>query len=366
MTLGCGLAGSLSRGVLGGMLTAGLVAELIARLFTFSSVDLTDIGRCLACLHPRRIWPVLIMLPFLLCYVGGGFLPEVDFDVKEYHFGGPKEWFLAGKISFLPHNVYTSFPFLTEMLTLLGMVLYGDWYWGALAGKGVLMTFGPLTALGLFVAGRRWFSAQTGIWAALIHLSTPWIYRISIIAYAEGGLTCYLFATLLAVLLFNEHLFGQRFTREGEAPAEPLGLATVGRLSGSAGASPSHLGTPPDYEVSQNGRSWVILAGFLAGSAMACKYPGVVSVVIPLGLALLVNTYRHHKTRAWRGPVIKTGLIFSVGVALAIGPWWRRGIPFIRCCMACLGVRTGVRSSTPNGSTGTVPTIIGWMIWPSS
>ncbi len=54
---------------------------------------------------------------------------------------------------------------------------------------------------------------------------------------------------------------------------------------------------------------------------MACKYPGVISVVIPLGLALLVNTYRSFKMQAWQGPVLRTGLIFSAGVMLAIGPW---------------------------------------------
>ena len=304
LTLGCGLAGGLSRMVLAGMLGTGLVCELAVRLMTFSSADLAVIGGCVSSLHPRRSWPLLFLLPFLMCYVGGAYLPETDFDVKEYHFGGPKEWYLAGRISFLPHNVYTSFPFLTEMLTLLGMVLYGDWYWGALAGKGVLMSFAPLTALGLFVAGRRWFSPQAGAWAACIHLSTPWIYRISIIAYAEGGLALYLFAALLAVMWCLD------------ADWSPVESA---ENSSGGGAGP-----------------WVILAGFLAGSAMSCKYPGLVSVVIPLGLVLLVQAWRgvgwtsppvgadagsvRYVTSRWRR-ILRTGLIYSVGVMLAVGPW---------------------------------------------
>ncbi len=295
MTLGCGLSGNLSRAVLGGLLSMGLICELVARVFTFSSTDLADIGRCFGCLHPRKIWPLLAMLPFVMCYVGGAFLPEIDFDVKEYHFGGPKEWYQAGQISFLPHNVYTSFPFLTEMLTLLGMVLYGDWYWGALAGKGVLMSFAPLTALGIYAAGRRWFSPRAGAWAAFIHLSTPWIYRISIIAGAEGGLTCYLFASLLAVMFYLD-----RDQTDAQADDDPL-------------------------EASDRSGAWVVLAGFLAGSAMACKYPGVVSVVIPLGLVLLVRTWSSPAGRPVRtsslNRVIWCGVVFVCGVLLAIGPW---------------------------------------------
>lgn len=294
LTLGCGLAGVLTRLVLGGLLAAGLIGELVARVLTFSSIDLGEIGRCWSCLDLRRSWPLLVMLPFLMCYVGGGFLPEVDFDVKEYHFGGPKEWYQAGQISFLPHNVYTSFPFLAEMLTLLGMVLYGDWFWGALAGKGVLMTFGPLTALGIYVAGRRWFSPQAGIWAALIHLSTPWIYRISTIAGVEGALACYLFASLLAVLFYVERVQN------------------------------SDLKGDPDGEPDRSG-TWAVLTGFLSGSAMACKYPGVVSVVIPCGLALVVMAGRSSQGGTVQKSAVSRafwcGVIFTCGVLLAVGPW---------------------------------------------
>lgn len=208
---------------------------------------------------------------FVLTMVLGSLLPSIDFDVKEYHLGGPKEWFQTGSIHFLPHNVYTSFPFLTEMLLLLGMVLTNDWYWGASAGQFVLAMFGILSGLTVFAAGRRWFGERAAWMALLIHLSTPWTYRISVIAYAEGGLTFYLIATFFAVLLAFE--------------------------------SRQHV--------------WVAVAGLLAGSGMACKYPGVVSVVLPLGAALVVGWHRHVlKTQA-----LKVGLIYSVGVCVAVGPW---------------------------------------------
>ncbi len=225
--------------------------------------------------------------PFLLAMLLGAMLPSTDFDVKEYHLQGPKEYFQDGRISFLPHNVYTSFPFLTEMLSLLAMVLRGDWFRGALAGKAVLMSFAPLTAVGLYAAGRRWFGATIGWLAALVYLTTPWVYRISVIAYAEGGLTFFLSVTLLAVMLAADSAAdAQKFTRR------------------------------------------VFLSGLLAGSAVACKYPGLVSVTIPMGLALmLLSGVRPKATGIARVKIaLRTGLVFAAGALVTFGPWMLKNL----------------------------------------
>jgi len=260
-----------------------------------------------------------VIVLFLMAMALGALLPSIDFDVKEYHLQGPKEWFEAGHISWLPHNVYTSFPFLTEMFALLGMVLSGDWFVGALSGKLVLMTFAPATGLAVFCAARRWFDVRVAWAAALIHLTAPWTYRISVIAYAEGGLTFYLFATLFALLLTREASGRER-------------------------------------------RRLTLLTGLFAGSSMACKYPGVLSVVMPLGVALLWFEWRRGNTdsgvdvsseplddlqsgsqiagrtsgpsivesegvevrpasRSRLGAALVVGVIYSIGVLLAVGPW---------------------------------------------
>src|SRR5262249_47502340 len=102
----------------------------------------------------RGHWVVLAtLIPFLLAMLLASILPSTDFDVNEYHFQGPKEYFQAGCVKFLEHNVYTSFPFATEMLTLLSMVLRDDWYRGALAGKGGLVFFWPFARLAPVAAG---------------------------------------------------------------------------------------------------------------------------------------------------------------------------------------------------------------------
>lgn len=230
-------------------------------------------------------WVLLAtLIPFLLATLLGACLPSTDFDVNEYHFQGPKEFFQAGRISFLEHNVYTSFPFGTEMLTLLAMVLEGDWYRGALAGKVVLMGFGPLTGLALIAAGRRCFGTTAGILAAVFYLSTPWIYRISTIAYTEGGVCFYLFASLLALKIASD-----RLAVESEA-----------RSPGEEGTSFRQL----------------LLVGLLAGSAMACKYPAIVSTVVP-ALAVTVGLAVKERGKArWMFPAA-----VAAGVLAAIGIW---------------------------------------------
>lgn len=230
-------------------------------------------------LNGEQAISLVAMLMFLGCMLLGALLPSIDFDVKEYHLQGPKEWFLADRISYLEHNVYTSFPFLTEMLSLSGMVVVGDWFKGALVGKGVLMTFAPLTALFLYCLGKRWYSPRAGWLAALVYLSTPWVYRVSIIAYTEGALLFYTTAGLLALDVARRNV--------------------------------------------PNQKGWQ-LVGLMAGAAMACKYPGLISAVIPLGGAVVWSIIRTSDSSENASVFNRFGkpiLAFTGGVVLAIGPW---------------------------------------------
>jgi len=283
-TLGLGLAGALWRWLFVVLMLAVISGELAARNRQQRIVSGGKKQRPVKLAERRFLvgprLPIAVCLavaPFLLAMLLGSMLPTTDFDVKEYHLQGPKEWWQQGRIAFLPHNVYTSFPFLTEMLSLWGMVLRGDWYRGALIGQVVLMAFAPLTAVAVFAIARR-VSTTAGWLAVGVFLTIPWIYRISIIAYTEGGLTFFVAATT---------------------------LACVERSRSSAGAS---LGRQ------------TLLCGLLAGSAIACKYPGLVSVTIPLGLVVV-------GCAAWSGgsfdfkAAVRTAAIFSLGVAVTFGPW---------------------------------------------
>ncbi|MDA0808373.1 MAG: hypothetical protein O2945_15905 [Planctomycetota bacterium] len=237
----------------------------------------------------------LAMGLFVAAMALGAMLPSIDFDVKEYHLQGPKEWFVNGAIEMLPHNVYTSFPFLTEMFHLLGMELSSDWYLGALAGKLVLMTFAPLTGLAVFAAADRLFDRRAAWAAMLIHLSTPWTYRISIIAYAEGGLSFFLMATVLAVIIRV-----QTQSPDTESPDTDL---------------------PETQASSPNAGRFTLLIGLLSGSAMACKYPGLLSVVFPAAAVLLLLEWKLQSDAPLARRATKLLAVFGAGVCITIGPW---------------------------------------------
>ena len=312
MMLGLGLLGAMSRLLLGALLLIPFVVEI--RLAWPRSVGETSQRAgsfFLTGLPKSRLnWLVLcIVAPFAGCMLLGAMSPQTDFDVVEYHLGGPKEWFQQGHIARLPHNVYTSFPFLTEMLLLCGMVLRGDWESGALAGQAAVAGFVPLAALGLFATGRRWFGTTAGSLAALVWLTTPWAYRIAIVSYAEGGLACYLFAALAV---------GLRLIWREETSETP---------NDSRSHQSSLLSSNPPREqgrlsTKRTEHRLLALCGLLAGSAMACKYTGAISVVLPLAVMIAI------RSRVVREPMslrVKHALIelilFGAGGLLAVGPW---------------------------------------------
>jgi hypothetical protein len=278
MVLGLGLVGALWKSLFFTLLIGFIVVEFLAERRRslrprFLSHTMWRAKWDAAPWIARLCWPALV--PFLLAMALGALLPSTDFDVKAYHLVGPKEWFLAGQISFLPHNVYTAFPFLTEMQLLSTMVLAGDWFDGGMAGQLVLASFGLHTSIIVFQVASR-FGPRAGWLAAFVYLTTPWVVRISIIAYVEGALAAYLAAALAAYLC----------SRSKAAEAW----------------------------------KWTALCGFFAGSAAACKYPGIISALIPFGVLVVVGGFSAVQSGRVREAVVR-GAVFSAGGLIAFGPW---------------------------------------------
>ena len=248
-------------------------------------------------ISPRWLW---CAVPFVAVIMLGGMLPPVEFDVREYHLQAPKEFFEAGRIGFLPHNLYGNMALGTEMFSLLGMVLTGDWWLGSLVGKTVIAAFGPLTGLALLAAGRRFFSPSVGIVAAVLFVSTPWIVQVSTTGFVEGASALYLLMTLYAFWLWLK-----------DPDRSPMLLA---------------------------------LCGYLAGSAVSCKYPGVLFVVFPFAACIAVTDFekagnreaggREKKPRAsspapGRLPVVFRHLtVFFLAVGIGCGVWFAKNWAF--------------------------------------
>jgi len=231
-------------------------------------------------LHP---WWLLLALPALLVIVLGAVLPpgmsEYGFDAREYHLQAPKEFYQQGYIGFMPHNVYGNMPLGAEMLVLAAMAALGDWWYGALVGKVAIAAFAPLAALGLLAAGRRLANRSAGILAAVVYLTTPWVAIVSTTGVIDGVVACYALLALYATILWRQAF---------------------------ADHSPHALGRAR-------------LAGLLAGAAMACKYPAVVFVALPLGLWVFVARFVRGGSLNWR-----PALAFVLSAAAMGGAWYAK------------------------------------------
>lgn len=276
-----GLAPWPTRISLGLLLLAGIVLRIVDRKSPAKapqggpdSVAASPTSR------PRWAWVGLglIVMPVLMLMTLGAMQPTIEYDALEYHLQGPKEYFEAGRISFLSHNVYTSMPSAVEMLHLLGMLVMGDWWLGALVGQLLIAGFAPATAALIGAAAYRWASARAAWVAVLVYLTTPWMFRLATSPFVEGPLCSFHAAAVLVV-----------------------GLAW----------------SVPRQEPGRSSRAW-LFAGVLAGGAMASKYPGLVSAVVPFGILVLADGWRK---RSWR-----LSMAFGLGVAVAVGPWLARNV----------------------------------------
>ena len=217
----------------------------------------------------------IVIAAFVVVMILGSMLPSIDFDVLEYHLEGPKEYYKTGRIAFLPHNVYTSMPFGVEMLHLASMEVMGDWWWGGLAGQLLVALFAPAATVLIAATALRVGSARAAWFAAIVYISTPWIYRLAVIAYVEGPL-CFYHAALVwaAVLGFRDRSISRRSI-------------------------------------------WCLL-GLLAGCAMGCKYTALISAVIPFGALSLLDCKRSRSV----APV----LCYVVGWGVVMGPWLSKNV----------------------------------------
>ncbi len=248
---------------------------------------------------------------FGLVILLGSMLPPWHFDVREYHLQVPKEWFLQGSAGFMPHNIYGNMPLGAEMHTILGMALMpgqASWWWGALVGKTIIGSYAILTGLMVYASGQRFLSARAGKIAACVFLSTPWIVHVSTAGLIEGAVAFYFMSTIHAIMIWYQ--VGRDDEANGERPAA---------------SSRAETGI-------------ILLAGFFAGSAVACKYPSLLFLVAPAWLFLVFFAPRTRPTSKDRRPLPfhrlpigvafrwRTGMLFLLAAGSAAGLWFGKNL----------------------------------------
>jgi len=147
-------------------------------------------------------------LPLSLFFVGTGALMLIgalapagdnDYDGLFYHLTLPKLYLHYGAITPLPWLSHSNFPFLMEMLYLLGLLLKGQ-----VLAKLFHFGFGWLTALAVYAFGRRWWGSRAGVLGAAAFVSVPFVGWEMMSAYNELAFALYAFLAIYALALWYE------------------------------------------------------------------------------------------------------------------------------------------------------------------
>lgn len=223
------------------------------------------------------------------------------YDVLAYHFQIPREWWEAGRIFPLQHNVFSYMPLGVEMHYLMAMGLMADAWTASYVAQLMHVAMFTVAALSLYSALRP--SGRTGGAIAMLALAgCPYVLLLAPVGYNEGGMVLYL--ALMMAVLFD----------------------TVGRHASSR--SPVN-----DWK-----RGWGggMVIGLLGGFAVGVKLTALPMVVGAVAVAMVVLA----ATRRIPWSSLATA---ALGCLLAASPWlirtasWTGGNPVFPLAASKLG-----------------------------
>jgi hypothetical protein len=257
--------------------------------------------------QPADGWLWLLACPFLvIAFLAASIPPGVlwreeanGYDVLEYHLAVPKAFHDAGRITFLPNNVYSNFPLNSEMLSLFMMTLRGDAINAAFMATSANIGLAALFVAAAWLIGRR-ASPRAGIVAGVLAASVPWLTYLAGIAYVEVGMLAMGLCALAALV---------------HSPSKPL------------------------------------LAGLLAGLSCGFKYTAVPLIAVPLAGVAFFSAAEPAQPSTRRLPVrLKSLAAFSLGIAITFSPWLVRNIvntgnPVFPLAYSVFGARPGTWDS---------------------
>ncbi len=212
--------------------------------------------------------------------------PVVQSDALRYHVAAPAQWLREGRIQYLPHQAFSNFPFLGEMLFMLAMAP------GGYAAAQVVHLGMLLVCLGLiFLTALRWMG-WSGTGKA----------RGQALAAAAG------FATIPSVAIIAGWAFIDLFMA-----AYFLGFTLVGAAA-----------------LARPGRRRDAVLGFMIAGALSVKY-SMLPLMGLLGVAWFVLSFQlkaksgrsADSQSSFRSGFRSALLVAFVGLALA-SPWYIR------------------------------------------
>lgn len=212
---------------------------------------------------------ILVMLNFFSV-----FAPISEMDSIAYHLAVPKLFAMHHKIYYLPDIRLSNFPFFTEMLFTLGILLSD-------AHLAVMFTpfFSILSIFGVYLFTKKFLSKRAALIASVIYYSLPIISERSSQAMVEIPLAFYTLASLYTLFLWME----------------------------------------------SNNNSWLITTAIFSGFVAGIKLTGpihIFSVFFIIGYWLLI---RKHKSIAYTFKQLSIYLGISMVIVL---PWYIKNIAY--------------------------------------
>ena len=202
--LGLGLCGLLNRITALGLIGLGILLAVIAALSYRSRHRPGEVDaavRAWLAAPAGWAWLWLAVMPLLAIAIVGAMVPPGalwtpdephGYDVVEYHLQVPREWYEAGRILPLRHNVFSYFPFGVEMHYLLAMHLSGGPWHGMYLAQMMHGAHVVLAVLAVYAFARTPSrSRASAVFAGVMAASVPWLTLLAPIAYNEGSLLLY-------------------------------------------------------------------------------------------------------------------------------------------------------------------------------
>lgn len=122
--------------------------------------------------------------------------PSIYWDDIHYHLTSANIFINNHKIIYIPYFYYSNFPGFAELIFTYGMLVHSD-----ILANLFHFTSGVMTALIIYLIGKKYFSVFVGILSAVIFYTMPTIFWLSTLAYVDLFFTFYI--TLIFYLLLK-------------------------------------------------------------------------------------------------------------------------------------------------------------------
>ncbi|MBN1383339.1 MAG: phospholipid carrier-dependent glycosyltransferase [Elusimicrobia bacterium] len=130
-------------------------------------------------------------------------LPVSACDDLSYHLAVPKIYVQNHGFKYIPYIIHSNWPFLMEMLYTLGFMLTGD----AVVPQLFHFLTSVLTLFTIYLFGRKYFSARVGLLASALFYTAFVVRKNAGIAYIDIGLA---FFELLAIYAFVNWFYSEQ------------------------------------------------------------------------------------------------------------------------------------------------------------